>query len=645
MIAAHTRRVSAGLTSVFAGALLLVVGATPARAATLYVNTADQFQPALNAAQPGDEIVLAAGARFVGNFQLPVKPAGPVITIRSSATLPARRLTAADASLLPKIASATVEPALSAIGTANWRLDGLQFESTRDGMYNIVYLQDATNIYMDRLLIIGGAQGQRRAIMGNGRQITLTRSHIANIWRTGEESQAFCAWDGGGPYTLTDNYLEAASQGAMFGGANSKSADRVPADILVANNHFSKRLEWKGQPRVVKNIFELKSAKRVVVRNNLFERNWSDGQNGYAILFTVRNDEGGAPWSVIEDVVFEQNIVRDTENGINILGYDGYQPSGRATRLTIQNNLVLATGTFMQVGSEVGTLTVDHNTVAQGGTFLTLYYGDVWSAGSTARRAARFAVESLTITNTIGNHNEYGVYGENAGIGTPALQQLARAYTWTHNVLAGELGWGQSYPSLTWQPSMVEHRAQFNSDYSLASTSWYRNAATDGLHLGVSSASSTAAPPPPPPPPPPPAEVCGDRIDNDGDGQIDEDCSVPTVPVQPEVCGDGIDNDGDGATDEGCPVAPVADTTGPTVGFKLVTQNANFYKFRVEASDPSGVASVQIWFDGQLVRTATSVPLDVDISTRSLRAGSYLLEISVKDRLGNATAINRTVTK
>ena len=48
--------------------------------------------------------------------------------------------------------------------------------------------------------------------------------------------------------------------------------------------------------------------------------------------------------------------------------------------------------------------------------------------------------------------------------------------------------------------------------------------------------------------PPGPIEICGDGIDNDGDGQIDEGCA----PGPPEICGDGIDNDGDGLIDEGC---------------------------------------------------------------------------------------------
>ncbi|QIB75371.1 hypothetical protein G3I44_14370 [Halogeometricum borinquense] len=47
----------------------------------------------------------------------------------------------------------------------------------------------------------------------------------------------------------------------------------------------------------------------------------------------------------------------------------------------------------------------------------------------------------------------------------------------------------------------------------------------------------------------PTKEVCGDSIDNNGNGRVDEDCGT-TGPA--EVCGDEVDNDGDGFTDEGC---------------------------------------------------------------------------------------------
>jgi hypothetical protein len=461
-----------------------VLATTSASGATLTVAAGGNLQAALNAAQPGDTIVLVAGARFVGTFRLPPKSFGAAITIRSSQTLPERRVTPADAPLLPTIAPDGTEAALSGHGVSNWRLDGIRFESTSTGESNIIELQDATGITMDRLLMVAGPAGQKRGILGNGRQITLTRSHIANIWRSGQDSQAFCAWDGAGPYTLTDNYLEAASENVMFGGADSRAADRVPADILVEGNHFSKPLSWRGQGKAVKNLFELKSAKRVTIRRNLFERNWTDAQSGTAIVFTVRNDEGGSPWSVVEDVLFESNIVRETEGVFNLVGYNDGSPSGRLTRITIRHNLALGTGFFLQAGAEVGTLTVDHNTVDQGANFMTLYKGDVWTAGTSGPRPGQFAVETLVVTNNLANHNEYGVIGENSGIGTPSLAGLTRANHWTHNVLAS--GAGHSYPPVTWQPTMTSHRAQFNPDYSLVASSTYRRAATDGTDLGAS---------------------------------------------------------------------------------------------------------------------------------------------------------------
>jgi hypothetical protein len=464
----------------------------------LTVNAGGDLQAALNAAQPGDQIVLAAGARFVGTFLLPPKPFGAVITIRSSQTLPGRRLTPADAPLLPTIAPNGTEAALTGNGVSNWRLDGLRFESTTTGEGNIIELQDATAITMDRLLIVAGPQGQKRAILGNGRQITLTRSHIANIWRSGQDSQAFCAWDGAGPYTVTDNYLEAASENVMFGGANSRAADRVPSDIVVEGNHFSKPLAWRGQGKAVKNLFELKSAKRVTIRRNLFERNWTDAQSGTAIVFTVRNDEGGSPWSVVEDVLFEFNVIRETEGVFNVLGYDSYQPSGRTTRITIRHNLAIGTGWFLMAGSEVGTLTLDHNTVDQGGNFATLYRGDVWVAGTSSPRQAQYSVETLSVTNTLANHNEYGVFGEEVGIGTPALAGLTRSNHWTHNVLAGGSS-GYSYPPVTWRPSMTEHRANFNADYSLTASSTYRGAGNDGTDLGAALSGSPPSVPSPRP--------------------------------------------------------------------------------------------------------------------------------------------------
>src|SRR5437667_9188178 len=52
---------------------------------TIPVSAGGDFQAALNSAQPGDTIVLAAGATFVGPFTLPVKSGSGWIIVRTNA--------------------------------------------------------------------------------------------------------------------------------------------------------------------------------------------------------------------------------------------------------------------------------------------------------------------------------------------------------------------------------------------------------------------------------------------------------------------------------------------------------------------------------------------------------------------------------
>lgn len=467
-------------------AVLVMLAASPVGAATVrHVAAGGNLQAALDAAQPGDEVVLEAGATFTGNFKLPKKPPGPVITVRTSATLPARRIEPPDAALMPKIASGSAGPAVEGDGARNWKFDGIQFLPNAGGLYNVIYTHsDAANITFDRVLIVGGPDGQKNAIAGNGSHIVVTRSHIANIYEKGTESHGFVAWDGPGPFTIRDNYIEAASVNILFGGANSSSPAHVPADIVVENNHLTKRPEWRNTGRAIKNLFELKSAKRVTVRDNLMENNWADAQNGYAVLFTTRNDDGGSPWAVVEDVVFVNNIVRGTEHGVNLLGVNDGDPSGQATNIAMRHNLFICSGNFLIAGGEVGDLIIEHNTIRNSGPMLmTLYKGRIWPAGGSPR-AAQYAIRSLTFRNNLAYHNQYGVFGdEGAGLGATALNNLTRQQTWSHNVLANRQGQA-SYPGTNWYPSRTEHEAQFNADYTLVAGSKYRRASSDGHNLG-----------------------------------------------------------------------------------------------------------------------------------------------------------------
>ncbi|HEV2915232.1 MAG TPA: hypothetical protein VGX92_18280, partial [Pyrinomonadaceae bacterium] len=76
---------------------------------TITVPKGGNFQKALDAAAPGDTIILEASASFIGPFTLPAKAStsSAFITIQSSAlaSLPASRVSPQHASLMPKLLS------------------------------------------------------------------------------------------------------------------------------------------------------------------------------------------------------------------------------------------------------------------------------------------------------------------------------------------------------------------------------------------------------------------------------------------------------------------------------------------------------------------------------------------------------------
>src|SRR3954466_6360676 len=94
-------------------------------AATLTVNAGGNLQAAIDAAKPGDTIVLQAGATFNGPFKLRAKGSTTPIVIRPStpdAPLPAAgvRIAKSAAPLLAKIRSTTAGPAIKTDTNASY---------------------------------------------------------------------------------------------------------------------------------------------------------------------------------------------------------------------------------------------------------------------------------------------------------------------------------------------------------------------------------------------------------------------------------------------------------------------------------------------------------------------------------------------
>jgi hypothetical protein len=425
---------------------------------TIAVGPGGSLQDAIDAAEPGDTLALDPRGVF-GPVVLPRKQGAGWITIRSSAELPpaGTRVGPADAALMPKLV-AEGAPAISAEpGAHHYRLIGLEVLPPAGAFrFALIELGESTmataelphDLVVARCYLHGDpAVGGRRGIALNSGAAAVVDSYLSDFKEAGADSQAIAGWSGPGPFLISNSYLEAAGENLLFGGADPPSADRIPSDIEVRGNHLAKPLAWqagasgKAHPNwTVKNLFELKDARRVLIQGNVFEHNWAQAQNGFAILFTVRNQDGTAPWSVVEDVTFAGNLVRDTGAGINILGHDDSHPGGSAQtqRIAIRDNRFEnlggaswgGNGTLFQLLERTSDVVIEHNTGFQSGSVLM-------AEGAPHR--------GFVFRDNVVLHNLYGIIGTGTGSGASTLTTYFPDAVVKGNVFIG--GDAARYPS------------------------------------------------------------------------------------------------------------------------------------------------------------------------------------------------------
>lgn len=149
----------------------------------------------------------------------------------------------------------------------------------------------------------------------------------------------------------------------------------------------------------------------------------------------------------------------------------------------------------------------------------------------------------------------------------------------------------------------------------------------------------------PPPPPPPPSEICGNQIDDDHDGLVDEGCPLPPPPPPPppptEVCGDGVDNDGDGGIDEGCVQPPAPGV--PSAPSRLTgrvrgsTVTLSWLAPIVGGSPTSYVLEAGL-APGQ---TALTVPIgQTSLTVPNVGGGRYYVRVKAQNAAGAGAASN-----
>lgn len=473
---------------------------------TIEVASDGDFQAALDQAAPGDEIVLQAGSPYVGNFRLPKKSGDNWIVIRTSnmngISKEGQRVNPEEHSAsMPKIISPNTMPAVSTeSGAHHYRLVGIeittQHSNTEFTHTNVVALHAPDNqdlmekvphhIIFDRAYIHGTPTGNvRRGVAINGAHMAVINSYLSDFHEIGADTQAIAGWIGPGPFRISNNYLEAAGENIMFGGGDPKIQDLVPSDIEITGNHFFKPLSWKegdasyaGIHWTVKNLFELKNARRVFVDSNLFENNWADAQIGTAILLKSANQDGECEWCVTEHVTFSNNVVKNSGHGLTINAAEGNPLPKKVNSITIKNVLFdNVKGRLFQIFDGVDNVRIEHVTGLSDYSILMPWETDIPN-------------QNFVFVNNIVKRGQYGIAG--GGEGKNVLDRKFSPYTYNNNLLivddySGIDQLNSIYPEGTSfaQLEDVGFADLENGNYELLPSSPFKNAASDGTGLGA----------------------------------------------------------------------------------------------------------------------------------------------------------------
>ena len=535
------------------------LASTPVPGSVISVAQGGDFQQALNSVKCGQTIELQSGAAFTGNFTLPAQTCDDShwIVIRTSApdsslpaegtrispcyagvsSLPARPALhcTTTKNVLAKIqfSGAGSGPITLANGASHYRLLGL--EITRTGtsvVYNLV-LNDkggaSDHIIIDRSWLHGTAQDEtgRGVMLTGSRYMAIIDSYLNDfhcIARSGScvDSQAIAGGLGDnpmGPFKIVNNFLEAASENILFGGGE---ATTTPADIEIRHNHFYKPAVWMqgqpgfvggkdGNPFVVKNLFEVKNAQRILFEANVLEHSWGGfSQAGFAIVLTPKNQASGTtnvcPLCQVTDVTIRNVTISHVGGAMQIA--NGLSDNGGAAKAGLRYSIhdVIADdinstaydgyGTFSQVSMGPGAallqdVTINHVTAFQDGVLLNL--GDDITVNS--------PMKDFVFTNNIVNAGTNATKTTGGGtancayspVPLTALGACFQTYTFSHNAIIATSSYypPDTYPAENYFPSsssavaFVNYHNGNGGDYHLQNSSPYKNSGTDGKDLGA----------------------------------------------------------------------------------------------------------------------------------------------------------------
>jgi len=314
-----------------------------------------------------------------------------------------------------------------------------------------------------------------------------------------------------GVYKIVNNFLEGAAETIIFGGG---PATEVPADIEIRKNYMFKPWTWmpgnpqfvgatNGNPFIVKNLFELKNAQRVLLEGNILENTWGGfSQAGYGVVLTPKNQVPNVcPLCQVTDITIRYCRISHVGSGFQI--GNGLSDTGGAAKAgerysihdvlvdDIQGKALKGFGVLAQVSMAAPVLhdvRLDHITAFPPDSVLLI--------GGPSGENKMF---NFTLTNSIVYSGERQITTTGGGpkncsagadrrTASDIFDQCFANHAIHHNAIVGGGGsWpkGNLFPKKPSDVGFVNFANGKDGDYTLSSSSKFKRGGTDGKDLGA----------------------------------------------------------------------------------------------------------------------------------------------------------------
>jgi hypothetical protein len=418
------------------------------------------LQTAINAAAPGDVLLLAPGATYTGNLELPAKAACSSgvpswIVVRtdvadSAIGAPGTRMTPtrAAAARLARIATPNNQSAIATqLGACWYRFTGVDVGATAAATDINALVKFGTDertqttantagrLIVDRSYVHGSTTLQvRRCVLLNSATSAVVDSWLADCHSNISDSQAIVGWNGPGPFLIQNNHLEGGHEIINWGGGTFTVTGGSPSDITIRGNHIVRPVSWRNVWQA-KNLLETKHVKRLLVEGNVLENNWADAQAGFALVLKAENQEGDNPWTQSADVTIRYNRIRNTGSCFSFAGkYSAEDPrvSVFSARFAVYDNICENVNVAPFSADGIATQ------VLNGMTDLVMAHNTIRNAGASMQALLFDGVPSVRLAyHSNGVHNgQYGVFAS-GGSGVRALANFAPGSLFANNMIVG----------------------------------------------------------------------------------------------------------------------------------------------------------------------------------------------------------------